>query len=151
MANITYTRTYQHDDWIDNEDIVQAGGPNGFNQQFHDIEAEFDAISTVVGSVNTAINSIQTLNLVVSVPVTLTATSASPEFSVEIYDATPLPANVLKVYFAGIVPSTAAAVNVIPTFLYRAQPGNKMAVTVTFYNPTAATAVFTCRVLGYTS
>ena len=67
---------------------LPPNGPNGFNQQFHDIEAEFDAISTVVGSVNTAINSIQKLSLVVSLPVTLTATSASPEFSVEIYDAT---------------------------------------------------------------
>jgi hypothetical protein len=151
MANITYTRTYQHDDWIDNEDIVQAGGPNGFNQQFHDIEAEFDAISTVVGSVNTAINSIQKLNLVISLPVTLTATSASPELSVEIYDSALLPVNVMKVYFAAIVPSTGAVVNVIPTFLYRAQAANKIAVTVTFYNPTAATATFTCRVLGYAS
>ena len=25
MANVTYTRSFQHQDWIDNEDIVQAG------------------------------------------------------------------------------------------------------------------------------
>ena len=44
MANITYTRSFQHQDWIDNEDIVQAGGERGFNVEFHALEAEFDKI-----------------------------------------------------------------------------------------------------------
>ena len=52
MANITYTRTFQHVDWIDNEDVVQAGGEKGFNQKFHDLEAEFDTLSSVVGQIN---------------------------------------------------------------------------------------------------
>jgi Chaperone of endosialidase len=52
MASITYTRTYQHQDWIDNQDIVQAGGERGFNVEFHGLEAEFDKISGVVTQIN---------------------------------------------------------------------------------------------------
>lgn len=52
MAGITYKRTYQHQDWIDNQDIVQAGGERGFNVEFHGLEAEFDNISTVVGEIS---------------------------------------------------------------------------------------------------
>jgi len=48
MANVTYKRNFQHQDWIDNEDIVQAGGPRGFNVEFHHLEGEFDAIAGVV-------------------------------------------------------------------------------------------------------
>jgi hypothetical protein len=49
---VTYNRTFQHQDWIDNQDIVQAGGERGFNVEFHGLEAEFDALSTVVGQLN---------------------------------------------------------------------------------------------------
>jgi hypothetical protein len=36
-----YTPSFSHTDWIDNRDRVQAGGDNGFNARFHDLEAEF--------------------------------------------------------------------------------------------------------------
>ena len=36
-----YTPSFSHTDWIDNRDRVQAGGDNGFNTRFHDLEAEF--------------------------------------------------------------------------------------------------------------
>jgi hypothetical protein len=55
LANITYTRKFQHTDWQDNVDRVQAGGPTGFNQHFHDIEGDFDAISQVVSQINAAL------------------------------------------------------------------------------------------------
>ncbi len=55
MANITYTRQFQHTDWQDNVDRVQAGGPTGFNQHFHDIEGDFDALSQVVSLINAAL------------------------------------------------------------------------------------------------
>jgi hypothetical protein len=64
MANITYTRAFQHVDWIDNEDVVQAGGEKGFNQKFHDLEAEFDTLSNVIGLINASLiitSPIQTL------------------------------------------------------------------------------------------
>ncbi|MEZ4861773.1 MAG: hypothetical protein R3C14_10710 [Caldilineaceae bacterium] len=55
MANITYTRQFQHTDWQDNVDRVQAGGPTGFNQHFHDIEGDFDALAQVVSLINAAL------------------------------------------------------------------------------------------------
>jgi hypothetical protein len=61
MADIKYNRTFQHEDWIDNEDVVQAGGEKGFNKKFHDLEAEFDNVSGVVTTISGAITSIQQL------------------------------------------------------------------------------------------
>jgi len=61
MADINYNRTFQHEDWIDNEDVVQAGGEKGFNKKFHDLEAEFDKVSGVVATISGAITSIQQL------------------------------------------------------------------------------------------
>ena len=55
MADISYSRTFQHVDWIDNEDVVQAGGEKGFNQKFHDLEAELDKLSAVVGAIKAAL------------------------------------------------------------------------------------------------
>ncbi|HLW71301.1 MAG TPA: tail fiber domain-containing protein [Candidatus Binataceae bacterium] len=53
MANLTYQRSFQHRDWFDGQDIVQAGGERGFNVEFHSLEAEFDNISTVINQINT--------------------------------------------------------------------------------------------------
>ena len=50
MADITYTRGYSHSDWIDNQDVVQAGGERGFNQEFHSLEAELDKIKAAAKS-----------------------------------------------------------------------------------------------------
>ena len=55
MATIAYIRQFQHTDWQDNVDRVQAGGPTGFNQHFHDIEGDFDALAQVVNQINTAL------------------------------------------------------------------------------------------------
>lgn len=55
MANITYTRHFQHADWQDNVDRVQAGGPTGFNQHFHDLEGEFDTLAQVINQINAAL------------------------------------------------------------------------------------------------
>ena len=55
MATIAYIRQFQHTDWQDNVDRVQAGGPTGFNQHFHDIEGDFDDLAQVVNQINTAL------------------------------------------------------------------------------------------------
>lgn len=54
-----YTRHFQHQDWIDFVDPVQAGGNNGFNQRFHALESEFDLISVAITSVDTAVTNLQ--------------------------------------------------------------------------------------------
>jgi hypothetical protein len=56
---VTYNRTFQHQDWIDNQDIVQAGGERGFNAEFHGLEAEFDKITGVVGQLNANLGAFQ--------------------------------------------------------------------------------------------
>lgn len=46
-CEVTYTREFEHVDWVDGEDRVQASATPeelGFNARFHAIENEFDAI-----------------------------------------------------------------------------------------------------------
>ena len=141
MADINYVREFQHKKWIDEEDMVQAAGENGFNKRFEDIEAEFDRIGTVVGTVNTEINRIQRLQfLSAEAGVTINAATATAEFPVETYDRATLPPNVEKAYFVVIFPISGPT-NVQHTLLYRPLPGNKSAVTVQFFNPNPAGAV----------
>jgi hypothetical protein len=55
---ITYNPTFQHDDWVDNVDRVQAGGPGGFNIRFHQLEDELAAVSGVVGQIDAALTAL---------------------------------------------------------------------------------------------
>jgi hypothetical protein len=147
MADITYTRTFQHEDYIDNQSVVEAGGENGFNQKFHSIEGEFDKLSVVVSTIDTEIKKIQRLNFVSAQNVSnLAANTASAEFAVETYERGALPANVEKAYFAVIFP-VGGPTHIQPTFLYRTQPGSRVAVTVQFFNPGTSPASFNFRIL----
>jgi hypothetical protein len=148
MADITYTRSFfAHNDWVDGESIVQASGENGFNTRFHNCEKEFDTISTTFGQVNSALKNIPQLGFLSSQPsLSLGPSATSSEFDVETYDRTTLPANVDKPYFCVITPIT--GIIVVHTFLYRPVPGNKMRVTVAFYNPTAAPVNFAFRIVS---
>ena len=58
MADITFTPTFSHTPWIDNQDRVQAGGTNGFNVRLTAIQTDLETISTVVGEVNTALQAL---------------------------------------------------------------------------------------------
>ncbi len=147
MADITYTRGYSHSDWIDNQDVVQAGGEKGFNQEFHSLEAELDKISTTFGAANTAIQNIQRLVFLnAQPPTTLAATTASAEFDIETYDRTGMTANVEKAYFVVIFPATGST-SLQYTVLYRTLPGNKIKVTVQFFNLGSTAATFSFRVM----
>jgi len=147
MADITYTRSYSHSDWIDNQDVVQAGGEKGFNKEFHSLEAELDQISSTFGVANTAIQNIQRLVFLNSQPpTTLAATTASPEFDIETYDRTGMAPNVEKAYFVVIFPATGST-NLQYTVLYRTLPGNKIKVTVQFFNIGSTAATFSFRVM----
>lgn len=148
MANITYTRGFVHDDWIDNEDVVQAGGEKGFNQKFHGLEDELDKVAATFAVVDSEVKKIQRVNFTnANPPVTLGPNTASTEFPIEVYDRTGLPANVEKVYFPVIV-HVAGSTRIQHTILYRQAPANKMAVSVQFFNADAANqAQFAFRVL----
>ena len=54
MSQPIYTPTFQHKDWVDFVDSVQAGGTNGINIRFHGIEAEFTAIQAAFNLVTQA-------------------------------------------------------------------------------------------------
>ncbi len=56
---VGYTRQFQHTDWIDFVDPVQAGGDNGFNERFHALESEFDLISSAIASVDNALEAFE--------------------------------------------------------------------------------------------
>jgi len=150
MANINYNRAYTHNDWIDNEDVVQAGGEKGFNQEFHSIETELDNISATFGAANTAINNIQRVNfLLAQPPVTLAANTASTEFPVEQYDRSNFSPNVEKIYFPILV-SVAGSTRVFHTIIYRQVAATKVAVSVQFFNADPATpAQFAFRMLSF--
>jgi len=42
----TFARTFDHADWRDGEDLVQAGGIHGFNVRFNALKADLDKIRT---------------------------------------------------------------------------------------------------------
>lgn len=147
MADITYSRTFSHEDWIDNEDVVQAGGEKGFNKKFHDIEKEFDDISQVASTIDSEIKKIQRLKfLSAESGVTVNSQQLSAEYDVEIYDRSQLPNNVEKAYHVVIFPSV-TPLFVQHTLLYRQLPANNIKVTIQFYNPLGSQARFSFRVL----
>ncbi|MDG4757772.1 hypothetical protein [Micromonospora sp. WMMD710] len=48
-APLPFARTFAHTDWVDGEDVVQAGqtpGEQGFNERFHRIEHDLDHLGT---------------------------------------------------------------------------------------------------------
>ena len=75
MTQPIYTPTFQHKDWIDFVDSVQAGGTNGINIRFHGIEAEFTAIQAAFNLLSQAPAAVsQTMTLAPA----LTATASAP-------------------------------------------------------------------------
>jgi hypothetical protein len=150
MPDIAYTRTYAHSDWIDNEDVVQAGGEKGFNQEFHSVEGELDAISATFATTKTIVNNIQRLNfLLAQPPVTVPANSASAEIPVEQYDRSILPDNVEKVYFP-VIFTVAGSTRVYHTLIYRQIAPTRISVSIQFFNSDPATpAQFAFRMLSF--
>jgi hypothetical protein len=56
--DFTFERRFRHEDWVDNQSRVQAGGPEGFNQRFHALEADLDAVGAVVNEIRAAMNAL---------------------------------------------------------------------------------------------
>jgi len=78
MANISYKRSFQHVDWIDNEDVVQAGGENGFNDRFHALEAEFDQLSAVISQLSASVVPVSPTTTLTFAPSFLQNLTATP-------------------------------------------------------------------------
>ena len=147
MANITYTPVFKHEDWIDNEDVVQASGSKGFNKKFHDLEDEFTALATIVGTVDTEIKKIQRLKfLVAPATVALGPGATSAEFPVESYLKSSIPVDSERVYFASIYPLGTGPVHIQHTFLYRTTAPGTTGVTIIFFNPGTSNTQFNYRI-----
>lgn len=146
MADISYTRTFTHADWIDGESIVQAGGEDGFNGRFHACEQEFDDISATFAQVNTTVKGLQQLQFVAMQPaITLAPGTASATIPVESYDVQAQPPNLDKVYFCIVQPQQ--GFNVMHTFIYVTQL-TKRQVALSFFNPTNQAVTFSFKVLA---
>jgi len=149
MADISFKRNFKHEDWIDNEDVVQADGARGFNVKFHSLEDDLDLISATFAVADAEVKKIQRLSFIVAqAGINVPANSASAEFDVEIYDRSALPANIERVYFAVILPTGPGVLNILHSFLYRPLPANKIKVTISFQNPTGNAVSFAFRVLS---
>jgi hypothetical protein len=75
---ISYTPQFSHKDWIDFVDSVTAGGTNGINKRFHDIEAEFAAISAVIAQIAQVLATPTVTSHTLTLPPTLAATTQQP-------------------------------------------------------------------------
>ncbi|MFD6916882.1 hypothetical protein [Streptomyces virginiae] len=61
-----YKPQFAHKDWIDNQDRVQAGGTNGINDRFHQLEKEFARLAD--NHVNPLIDGLGTTRYVSLIP-----------------------------------------------------------------------------------
>lgn len=75
MATINFTRDFQHEDWVDNVDRVQAAGDNGINARFHGIEADLDKVGTVIEQVSRSLD-----KLAATPPAQIVAVAVTPAF-----------------------------------------------------------------------
>ncbi|WP_432828754.1 hypothetical protein [Dactylosporangium sp. CA-092794] len=58
MGDISFAPTFEHRDWVDDVDRVEAAGPNGFNVRFRAIGSDLRQMSTVVGRVGASLDAI---------------------------------------------------------------------------------------------
>lgn len=148
MANITYARTFKHDDWIDNEDVVQAGGEKGFNKKFHDMEAEFDKLAVVVGQINTALQTGLSLQAVITLSKQLNPNQITDPEDIDVYNNADFPAGVKKVYQVSIEPAPGAHGQVSYNLIYAPAPGEKTKVSIWFKEEKNVLTRFTARVFS---
>jgi len=150
MPPINYAPTFQFTDWIDNEDVVQAGGDRGFNKLFNDLRQELVNIATVVGDIANAINQIQRLRHVKALPAqTIGPGAISPEIDIDQYAESEVPPNTQKVYFTSMTFVPPATLGQIETFTYyKPGAGNTIRVTMQFKNVGAASSTFIVQVFS---
>jgi hypothetical protein len=148
MANITYARTFHHDDWIDNEDVVQAGGEKGFNKKFHDLETEFDAIGTVVGQINTTLQKGLTVQPVITLSKQLTPLQITDPDDVELYNNADFPGGAKKLYQVSIEPAPGAHGQVSYNLIYAPVAGEKTKVSIWFKEEKNTLTRITARVFS---
>ena len=134
MANISYKRTFTHDDWIDNEDVVQAGGEKGFNKKFHEFENELDEISKVIGEIDVSLQKGIKIKHIITLSKQLNADQITNPEDFDLYDNADFPAGVRKVYQVSIEPNPGAHGQITYNLIYEQAAGNKTKVSIWFKN-----------------
>jgi hypothetical protein len=56
MADVSFTHTFHHTDWVDDVDRVRAAEPNGFNARFNAIETDLQQLSAVVAQIDAVLS-----------------------------------------------------------------------------------------------
>ncbi|MGF1430783.1 hypothetical protein [Kitasatospora sp. LaBMicrA B282] len=152
-----YVPGFTHTDWIDNEDRVQAGGENGFNIRFHNLESEFrtlavDHLNPVINALSTAVTCL-TLSPILTPNRPDLAASTSWEMNLDVAQkqagATeahgimnvnlPQGATLLSMLVTGAVPKTAALAVILFRKTVTPGPGSDTLITAGSLGTPAAT------------
>lgn len=86
MASVSFTPTFQHTDYVDNRDRVQAGGPNGFNARFRALQDDLGKLSEVITQVDGALQQRPAAGTLIDTTVTIPAFSAGPPSTGGVFD-----------------------------------------------------------------
>lgn len=84
---VNFTPTFTHQPWVDNRDRVQAGGPNGFNIRFAQLQSDLQTLSGVVTTIDTTLDELAqepaAQARVISIPPLLTPTASDPSWQLD--------------------------------------------------------------------
>jgi hypothetical protein len=86
MANVSFTPTFHHSDYVDNRDRVQAGGPNGFNARFRALETDLSKLSTAITDVDAALQLRPPARTLIDTTVTIPAFNTGPPPTGGVFD-----------------------------------------------------------------
>lgn len=159
--NIEYNPAFEHRNWLDNEDIVQAGGENGMNKRFIDLRTDLDAISATFTTANqevddlaTRIDEVEALagqglqsELIITHSQQVPGEQSTAPLDVETYNNADIPNGLKKIYHVGISPLGTHG-QVSAHFIYEADGPDQTRVTVWFKNEQTATARFTADIIA---
>jgi hypothetical protein len=73
MANVSFTPTFRHTDYVDNRDRVQAGG---FNERFRALQEDLGKLSEVITEVDGALQQRPTAGTLIDTTVSIPAFNA---------------------------------------------------------------------------
>jgi hypothetical protein len=148
MAEISYQRTFEHQDWIDNEDVVQAEGENGFNVRFHALENELDRIGETIGQVAEVVERGLGARPVITLAIQLGANEVSDPEEIDLYDNADYPGGARRLYQVVIEPFGSFHGQASHHFLYSSAAADQTQVRIWFKNERSEVARFSARIFA---
>jgi hypothetical protein len=84
---VRFTPTFTHTPWVDNRDRVQAGGPNGFNIRFAQLQSDLQTLAGVVTTIDTTLDELAQAPAaqarVISIPPMFSPTAGNPSWQLD--------------------------------------------------------------------